>query len=314
MEATRSKEADLLSPCMDQLVSSYLHSPKARSDITLPQFTHRLALARAWQIPLDSRVLDIGCGQGESSLVLAEVVGPGGNVTGIDTGPHDYGSPFTIGEAQSYIKKSMYGQRIDFMRTDAARLLSSGGQGATQPTPGQTFDRAVLSHSLWYFEDFESISSLFRVLSNAGIRRVHVADYSYEASLPEQLPHVLASRAQALFHASRPPRPMGKDERNIRAAPQPAKVIDIALAEGYNLLREDRITPGPGLRDGHWESEYVLTDVFRDSVARKGLDAESTAKILALVEQVEQACGQMQAQGCDLVRTMDVWCATFELV
>ncbi|RMZ17515.1 hypothetical protein D0860_00436 [Hortaea werneckii] len=313
MESTGSDKADPVSPRMERLVSSYLHSPKARSDIILPQFKHRLALARAWQIPPDSRVLDIGCGQGESSLVLAEVVGPDGHVTGIDTGPQDYGSPFTIGEAQSYIKDSIYNQRIEFLQTDAARLLSSVGQGAGQPTPVPTFDRAVLSHSLWYFEDFESICSLFRVLSNAGIRHVHVADYSYEASLPEQVPHVLASRAQALVHASWPPGPMRKVEGNIRAAPHPAKIIEIALAEGYTLLREDRITPDPGLRDGCWESEYVQTAVFRDSVARRGLDAESMAEVLALVEQVEQACGQMQAQGCDLLRTMDVWCATFEL-
>ncbi|KAI7217130.1 hypothetical protein KC333_g4407 [Hortaea werneckii] len=313
MESITSDEADLLSPIMNRLVSSYLHSPKARSDIILPQFTHRLALARAWQILPDSLVLDIGCGQGESSLVLAEVLGSDGHVTGIDNAPHDYGSPFSIGEAQSYIKKSIYGRRIDFLQTDAARLLSSSGQGAGQATPGPTFDRAVLSHSLWYFEDFESISSLFHVLSNAGIRHVHVADYSYEAPLPEQVPHVLASRAQALVHASRPPHPMGEDEPNIRAAPHPTKVIEIALAEGYTLLREDRITPGPGLRDGHWESEYVQTAGFRDSVARKGLDAESRAEVFALVEQVQQACGQMQAQGWDLVRTMDVWCATFEL-
>ena len=131
--------------------------------------------------------------------------------------------------------------------------------------------------------------------------------------MPEQVPHVLASRAQALVHASRPPHSIGKDERNIRAAPHPAKVIEIALAEGYTLLREDRITPGPGLRDGQWESEYVQTAVFRDSMAREGLDAESTAEVLALIEQVEQARVQMKAEGCDLVRTMDVWCATFEL-
>ncbi|KAI7337078.1 hypothetical protein KC315_g2512 [Hortaea werneckii] len=273
-----------------------------------------MALAKTWQMLPGSRILDIGCGQGESSLVLAELLGPGGHVTGIDTAPHDYGSPFTVGDAQSYIKKSIYGERIDFLQTDAARLLSIGEQDAGQPAPVQSFDGAVLSHSLWYFEDFESISSLFRVLSNASIHRVHVADYSYEASLPEQVPHVLASRAQALVHASKKPRPTRKDEPNVRAAPHPAKVIEIASAEGFTLVKEDRITPGPHLRDGHWESTYVQMGIFRDSIVQEGLDAESAAEVLALVEQVEQAYSQMMAQGCNIARTMDVWCATFELV
>ncbi|KAI7265003.1 hypothetical protein KC345_g8613 [Hortaea werneckii] len=273
-----------------------------------------MALAQTWQMLPDSRILDIGCGQGESSLVLAELLGPGGHITGIDTASHDYGSPFTVGEAQSYIKKSIYGKRIEFLQTDAARLLSIREEDAGQPAPVQHFDGAVLSHSLWYFEDFESMSSLFRVLSNASIRRVHVADYSYEASLPEQVPHVLASRAQALVHASRRPRPTRKDEPNVRAAPHPAKVIEIASAEGFTLVKEDRMTPGPRLRDGRWESSYVQTAVFRDRIVQEGLDAESMAEVLALVKQVEQAHNQMVAQGYNIARTMDVWCATFELV
>ncbi|KAI6804081.1 hypothetical protein KC363_g6451 [Hortaea werneckii] len=314
MESASSDESGLSSPIIDRLVSSYLHSPKARSNIVLPQFIHRMALAQTWQILPGSRILDIGCGQGESSLVLAELLGPGGHVTGIDTASHDYGSPFNIGDAQSYIKKSIYGQRIDFLQTDAARLLSTGEEDARQPAFVQPFDGAILSHSLWYFEDSESISSLFRVLSNASIRRVHVADYSYEASLPEQVPHVLASRAQALVHAFRQPRPTRKDEPNVRAAPHPAKVIEIASAEGFTLVKEDRITPGPGLRDGHWESSYVQMAAFRDSIVQEGLDAESVAEVLALVEQVEQAHSQMVTEGCNIARTMDVWCATFELV
>ncbi|KAI7285879.1 hypothetical protein KC343_g677 [Hortaea werneckii] len=314
MGFSRSDESGPSPINMDRLVSSYLHSPKARSDIVLPQFTHRMALAQNWQMLPGSRILDIGCGQGESSLVLAELLGPDGHVTGIDTASHDYGSPFTVGDAQSYIKKSIYGKHIDFLQTDAACLLSIGEEEAGHPAPVQHFDGAVLSHSLWYFEDFESISSLFRVLSNASIRRIHVADYSYEASLPEQVPHVLASRAQALVHASRQPRPTRKDEPNVRAAPHPAKVIEIASAEGFTLVKEDRITPGPHLRDGHWESSYVQTAVFRDRIVQEGLDAESMAEVLALVEQVEQASSQMVAQGCKIARTMDVWCATFELV
>ncbi|KAI6914410.1 hypothetical protein KC318_g194 [Hortaea werneckii] len=247
-----------------------------------------MALAKTWQMLPGSRILDIGCGQGESSLVLAELLGPGGHVTGIDTAPHDYGSPFTVGDAQSYIKKSIYGERIDFLQTDAARLLSIGEQDAGQS------HQYNLSMELSYL--------------------IVCADYSYEASLPEQVPHVLASRAQALVHASKKPRPTRKDEPNVRAAPHPAKVIEIASAAGFILVKEDRITPGPHLRDGHWESTYVQMGVFRDSIVQEGLDAESVAEVLALVEQVEQAYSQMMAQGCNIARTMDVWCATFELV
>ena len=39
-----------------------------------------------------SRVLEIGCGQGDTTVVLAELVGEEGKVIGVDPGPLDYGS------------------------------------------------------------------------------------------------------------------------------------------------------------------------------------------------------------------------------
>jgi len=39
---------------------------------------------RALELPEGSRGLDAGCGIGSHTLLLAEVVGPGGHVTGLD--------------------------------------------------------------------------------------------------------------------------------------------------------------------------------------------------------------------------------------
>ena len=44
------------------------------------QFEHRVNIVKAWNIPSDSRVLEIGPGQGDCTIVLAAAVGEGGYV------------------------------------------------------------------------------------------------------------------------------------------------------------------------------------------------------------------------------------------
>ena len=60
-----------------------------------PQIEGRLDLCRKWGIPQGSKVLEIGCGQGDCTLVIAYVVGDQGHVTAIDPAPLDYGSWFS---------------------------------------------------------------------------------------------------------------------------------------------------------------------------------------------------------------------------
>lgn len=56
-----------------------------------PQIQHRLDVLNKWNIPLGSKILEIGCGQGDFTLVAAYMVGDQGHVTGIDPAPLDYG-------------------------------------------------------------------------------------------------------------------------------------------------------------------------------------------------------------------------------
>ena len=57
-----------------------------------PQLQHRDGILSKWDLIPGSKILEIGCGQGDCTLVLANVVGEHGHVTAIDPAPLDYGS------------------------------------------------------------------------------------------------------------------------------------------------------------------------------------------------------------------------------
>ena len=58
---------------------------------------HRISLVSFWDIQPGSRVLELGCGQGDATIVLADAVGPDGHVDAIDPGSPDYGiTPFPL--------------------------------------------------------------------------------------------------------------------------------------------------------------------------------------------------------------------------
>ena len=61
-------------------------------DSLLPQLAHRIHLVKdIFSIPLGAKVLEIGPGQGDCTIVLAAAVGDGGRVDAIDPGDLKYG-------------------------------------------------------------------------------------------------------------------------------------------------------------------------------------------------------------------------------
>ena len=58
-----------------------------------PQFEHRANIVKSWNIPPGSRVLEIGPGQGDCTIVLATAVGESGHVDAVDPAPLNYGMP-----------------------------------------------------------------------------------------------------------------------------------------------------------------------------------------------------------------------------
>ena len=55
-------------PKIEQLIASYIHDSRCNPEILRPQFKHRIALVDAWEIPSGSKVVDVGCGQGDSTI------------------------------------------------------------------------------------------------------------------------------------------------------------------------------------------------------------------------------------------------------
>jgi precorrin-6B methylase 2 len=55
------------------------------------QMDHRIDLIAFWNIKPGSRILELGCGQGDCTIALADAVGPDGHIDAVDPGSPDYG-------------------------------------------------------------------------------------------------------------------------------------------------------------------------------------------------------------------------------
>lgn len=134
-------------------------------------------------------MLEIGCGQGEMSVTLAEAVGAKGAVVAVDSANRDYGSPATLGQVHDRILASDLGSRIAFKtQFDVAK------PGAIQQLSsefGRRFDWAILAHSLWYFQSVEAIGSLLKQLG-AACNRVGVAEWDLVPDNMGQMPHLMS--------------------------------------------------------------------------------------------------------------------------
>lgn len=72
-------------------------SDPAHFSIQHSQTIHRLELLQRWNIPTGSKVLELGCGQGDCTTVLASAVGEQGKVVAVDPAELDYGEvPFSL--------------------------------------------------------------------------------------------------------------------------------------------------------------------------------------------------------------------------
>ncbi|KAI4723558.1 S-adenosyl-L-methionine-dependent methyltransferase [Aureobasidium sp. EXF-10727] len=187
-----------------------LHDPN-HFDIQHSQTLHRIVLLQHWNIRAGSTVLELGCGQGDCTTVLASAVGEQGKVVAVDPADLDYGSPYTLGQAQSHISQGPLGSRITWVQQLPLNYLSSLPAPASV-SDGKNFDATVLAHCLWYFPSPSLILDAFRALKQHS-KRLLLAEWSLVATHPSAQPHVLAALAQAALECRKP-----QSESNSKAA------------------------------------------------------------------------------------------------
>lgn len=285
----------------DPIARLSLHDPKHFS-IQHSQTVHRLVLLENWNIQTGSKILELGCGQGDCTTVLASAVDDRGKVVAVDPADLDYGNPYTLGQAQSHISQGPLGHRIKWVQQLPLDYLSS----LTPPSSpdSKTFDATVLAHCLWYFPSHRLILETFRALKQHS-KRLLLAEWSLVATHPSAQPHVLAALAQAALECRKT-----QSTSNVRTVLGPKRLTELALAAGWQLESETRVQPTEELSDGLWEVSACLSPPFEKQIDEYVGDGRDRDVVFALRDACEASLECVQG-GRNGVKSMDVWVASF---
>lgn len=208
-------------------------------DIQQIQLQHRYQLAQAFEMTEGMRVLEIGCGQGDTTVVLADLVGEEGQVIALDLASGDYGEPFTLAQAHDRIKRSSLGKRIHFhLETDFLQF--------DVPAP---IDVIVLSHSSWYFKSKEQLQCYFEKMKSLRVR-VCLAEWDLNYTNLKQRSHFCAVTILSLYGA------FVENDGNIQHVFSKAEMMEIARETGLHVIAEKSVDASY-LQDGSWEVAYA---------------------------------------------------------
>ncbi|KAJ5889341.1 hypothetical protein N7504_010151 [Penicillium tannophilum] len=259
-----------------------------------PQIQARVDLFKTWDIPSGSKILEIGCGQGDCTLAMAYLVGEQGHITGIDPAPLDYGSPMTLGQAQDKLKQSEVGDRITFHQADLEGFLNSS---ASEPL----YDYAVFARSTWYLPSAETLTPMLVALRGR-TKHLRIAEYSTDIQGDiAALPHLLAAISQAEFNS----RDDNLDRQdNIQSIVTPQKIRELALKAGWVLEKEDVIKSPEDQEDAGWEVGRVLSEKYRARSRSSGGASrqEYADALISAVEESKRALGPSPK-----LRTLPTW-------
>ncbi|KFY77144.1 hypothetical protein V499_03402 [Pseudogymnoascus sp. VKM F-103] len=272
-------------------------------DSNLGGLDHRINLTKFWGITPGSRVLEIGCGQGDCTTVLADAVGPDGHVDAVDPGAPDYGAPYTLAQCQSNLLAGPLGSRINFHNTDPVAFLS------TLPSSAKPYDFVVLAHCIWYFETPVILSEIISALAGH-TTRLCLAEWGLRANRAETLPHVVTALLLANIEAKR----LTPSTRNVRSVLSPQQIVNNVVEKGrFALVEETRGKSGDTLQDGYWEVSDLLRNrvKFLDRMKRDGVSNKEIGALVAMFDSVQAGVDIIGGNVKD-VKTMDWWTGVFE--
>ncbi|KAI1161877.1 SAM-dependent methyltransferase [Nemania serpens] len=285
--------SEWLSTDLAPTIATYSPQVPGQLDVEAAQAKHRIRLVNLWDLRPGTRVLELGCGQGSATAVLAEAVGASGHVDAVDPGAPDYGAPFTLSQAQQHISASPVGDRIAWHRATPQDFLS-----ATQTV----WDVAVLAHCIWYFASEQELEAILEAL-HGRVKRLCVAEYALHATERAAIPHVLAVLARGSLESFKE-----ESSENVRSPLSPSSIKKVATKARWNCTHESSVVPEPGLLDGFWEVGTVMSENFLREVSTAVSNERTKVVVTSARDAVTAAVGALDGAK---VRTMDVWVAAF---
>jgi SAM-dependent methyltransferase len=227
-----------------EAITEVMAATEVSPEVQVVQTRFRVGLVDQWRIPAGASVLEVGCGQGDMTAVLAEAVGERGRVVGVDIAEPTYGAPVTLGESAEFLRSTPLGARVDirfgFDVLDEANSFAA-----------DTFDYVVLSHCSWYFA---SVDQLTRTLARVRpwARHLCFAEWDLRPNALSQLPHLLAVLIQGQVEAT--------GERatgNIRSPFSQQSLLRALTPAGWRTTAQHPVDAG-SLQDADWEIGYCL--------------------------------------------------------
>lgn len=208
-------------------------------DIQQIQLQHRFSLVEAFDLQPGMRILEIGCGQGDTTMALAHIVGDNGFVKAIDIANGDYGAPMTLQEAHEKIKHSPLGSRIEFqLETDFLSLAST-----------EQYDAIVFSHCSWYFRDEAQLLQYFKH-ARLMTSQLCFAEWDTTYHTMEQSSHFFAVTILALFSQ------YVDNDGNIQAVFTKNRIQKLLQQASFTNCTRTEVDASY-LQDGAWEQDYA---------------------------------------------------------
>ncbi|WPG97753.1 Hypothetical protein R9X50_00053400 [Acrodontium crateriforme] len=297
MSSQDSQErAEQLHKLAKELAAFAINKNESSQVIQESQLLHRLNILRSWFGDLEAstlalqgnKVVEIGCGQGDMTIAIAHFVSQNQDkVYAIDPAPLDYGSPFTLEQAQGHLSKTLLGHSIEWIQADPM-------EASTKQPAVASAGMYILAHSSFYLKSKEYFSQLLRHLAISGDssrpKKLLFAEWGMRVSVAEAEPHLLAVRAQELL-----PLPSG----NIQTVVPPSEVKLLAEAAGWKVEKEVWIE-SPKMDDGRWE-------VFAAKRLRDEQYKMMASNVKELLDEMEKKVTELEVP----VQCMDVWTCVF---
>lgn len=258
------------------------------SKIQRIQTEHRMKLAKFWGIKEGSKVLEIGCGQGDTTAVLAYLVGDKGFVHGMDIASPEYGSPITLGDSIDFLKKTELGHRI---KIDFKMDI----QSTEVNFPEGFFDYVILSHSSWYLNSAEELLAILRKLKKWG-KTLCFAEWDTRINANEQLPHFLSVLIQAQYECFKK-----SSISNVRTLFTPMDIRDITKEAGWNIVDETSINSS-NLQDGEWEVKQTLINYQNELNVIDNIPTKLHTLIKSEIRLLEESVGKSE------IKPMSTFC------